>query len=137
MSGSACEAAKWKGTPLLTRRRARYGTHRVLAVGDACGYIEPFTGEGITWALESAMLVADFLPHDLGRWEQQWPMRWRATVTRALAREQRLCQVMRFILHRPPWVRGMMLAASVMPSIGEVVARTLDARRRLSIGGAS
>jgi len=36
----------WKGTPELTRRPRQPGAERLFAVGDAGGYVEPFTGEG-------------------------------------------------------------------------------------------
>ena len=45
------------------RRTRRSGHGRVLAIGDAAGYVEPFTGEGMTWAMKSgiasAQLIAD------------------------------------------------------------------------------
>src|ERR1700690_1055166 len=41
----------WRGTIPLTRQTNRLSTHRVLLLGDAAGYAEPFTGEGIGWAL--------------------------------------------------------------------------------------
>lgn len=50
-------AATFRGTPPLTRQRpvaSRSG--RILRVGDAAGYVEPFTGEGMGWALVSARL---------------------------------------------------------------------------------
>jgi len=51
--------ARWRGTPRLTRRPRLLQTGRVVAVGDARGYIEPFTGEGMGWALAGAQ---DLLP---------------------------------------------------------------------------
>lgn len=46
--------SRWKGTPRLTRRSPKLESGPVTAVGDATGYIEPFTGEGMGWALEGA-----------------------------------------------------------------------------------
>jgi 2-polyprenyl-6-methoxyphenol hydroxylase-like FAD-dependent oxidoreductase len=48
----------WKGTPALTRRARRLAGHRCFVVGDAAGYVEPFTGEGMAWAVMSAAAVA-------------------------------------------------------------------------------
>ncbi|MEK9506896.1 FAD-dependent oxidoreductase [Gemmatimonadota bacterium Y43] len=53
-------ALGWRGTPALTRRAPLPGADRLLLIGDAAGYVEPFTGEGMTWALESARAV---VPH--------------------------------------------------------------------------
>ncbi len=41
-------------TPPLTRQR-RVGHGRLIAVGDAAGYVEPFTGEGMAWAIENGV----------------------------------------------------------------------------------
>ena len=45
-------------TPPLTRKRLP-GSGALLAVGDAAAYIEPFTGEGMAWAIESGIEAAD------------------------------------------------------------------------------
>ncbi|MEC7846877.1 MAG: FAD-dependent oxidoreductase, partial [Gemmatimonadota bacterium] len=45
----------WKGTPPLTRRLSSLGEERLFLVGDAAGYVEPFTGEGMGWALWGAL----------------------------------------------------------------------------------
>ncbi|MFM8413469.1 MAG: NAD(P)/FAD-dependent oxidoreductase, partial [Planctomycetota bacterium] len=50
--------ATFRGTPPLTRAQAvATPTGRILRVGDAAGYVEPFTGEGMGWALASARLL--------------------------------------------------------------------------------
>ena len=48
----------WKGTPALTRASARIADERLFLVGDAAGYVEPFTGEGMAWAVMSAAALA-------------------------------------------------------------------------------
>lgn len=51
-------AASFRGTPPLTRSQpVATASGRILRVGDAVGYVEPFTGEGIGWALASARLL--------------------------------------------------------------------------------
>jgi flavin-dependent dehydrogenase len=52
--GGAFDPLDWLGTLPLTRRTPRPAGHRVLVVGDAAGYVEPFTGEGMAWALATA-----------------------------------------------------------------------------------
>ena len=47
----ALAGAEWRGTPLLTRRESRLAANRLFLLGDAAGYAEPFTGEGMTWAV--------------------------------------------------------------------------------------
>lgn len=57
---------QWKGTPLLHRQRI-VGASRILAIGDAAGYVEPFTGEGMAWALRTAKIAADCIAD--GGWD--------------------------------------------------------------------
>lgn len=62
----ACEAlasATYLATPPLTRSAAAVAgeTGRILRVGDAAGYVEPFTGEGMGWALAGGRLAATAL----------------------------------------------------------------------------
>lgn len=53
-------AATVRGSPALTRRRSvASSSGRIVRVGDAAGYVEPFTGEGMGWALVSARLCAE------------------------------------------------------------------------------
>lgn len=85
----------WVGTPLLTRR-ARAQDGAVYRVGDASAYVEPITGEGMSWALLGATLLAPILDRALatGTHSDIWMreharlMRWRrlrcAAVSRAL-----------------------------------------------------
>jgi len=44
-------------TPMLTRHRVT-GCGALIAVGDAVRYVEPFTGEGMAWAIESGVEAA-------------------------------------------------------------------------------
>ena len=51
-------AATWRGTPPLTRSQpVADATGRILRIGDAAGYVEPFTGVGIGWALASSRIL--------------------------------------------------------------------------------
>ncbi len=63
---SRCDA--WRGTIPLMRQTNRLSSHRVLLLGDAAGYAEPFTGEGIGWALSSAIAVTPVVTSNLERW---------------------------------------------------------------------
>jgi flavin-dependent dehydrogenase len=53
--------ARWMGTPNLTVERSPAAHAGVFLVGDTLGYVEPFTGEGITWALAGARSLAPWL----------------------------------------------------------------------------
>lgn len=73
----------WTGTPVLTRRSPVLGAERVLIVGDAAGYVEPFTGEGIGWALAGALRLAPLAAQPWApRHLQRWQCGYRQTVLR-------------------------------------------------------
>jgi flavin-dependent dehydrogenase len=71
------------GAPALTRRRKRVeSAGRLFVCGDAAGYIEPFTGEGMSWAIEAAERLAPLAASALearyrpGRWTAELRRRW-------------------------------------------------------------
>ena len=69
--------ADWRGTPALTRHRT-FNLPAVYITGDAIRYVEPFTGEGISWALESGILLGNNLKtfiassNATSAWEKLW-----------------------------------------------------------------
>ena len=56
-------SAEFQATPRLTHATevATSPTGRILRAGDAAAYVEPFTGEGIGWALASGRILAETL----------------------------------------------------------------------------
>ncbi len=52
---------QWQTTPALTRVSPQVAVDRLFLVGDALGYIEPFTGEGMAWGFENAEALAPIL----------------------------------------------------------------------------
>lgn len=57
-AGLSLERSGWQGTPALTRKRSAFSAPCLFVIGDAASYAEPFTGEGMAWALLSAVSVA-------------------------------------------------------------------------------
>ncbi len=55
--------ATFRATPPLTHHSSRVagGNERIFRVGDAAGYVEPFTGEGMGWALACGRILAESL----------------------------------------------------------------------------
>ena len=70
------EVAEWRGTPLLTRQTRPLAANRCLIVGDAAEYAEPFTGEGIGWAMGSAVLASTLIQQGLEVWNSEIAERW-------------------------------------------------------------
>lgn len=94
----AMDAVEWKGTTFLTRQRIDFSTPRQFTIGDAAGYWEPFTGEGIAWALESA---AELIPFALQPWSEAIGRRWNAVARDSLRRRQRTARHVAWFLRRP------------------------------------
>ena len=63
------ENAHWQGTAGLTRQTRPLAEERLFLLGDAAGYVEPFTGEGIAWALASGQAVAPLALQAMERWD--------------------------------------------------------------------
>jgi geranylgeranyl reductase family protein len=58
--GISIKGQPQKGHPIpIYNRRAPISTHRTLLVGDAAGLVDPFSGEGIRFAIKSGRLAAE------------------------------------------------------------------------------
>ena len=123
---SAVEETPWKGAR-LTRRPAHLGAERVLVVGDAAGYIEPFTGQGIAWAIESGRRVAPFVDQAvIEGWSPSIIPKWRNTYQRAIVKHQRLCRNLSWGLRSSVLVRCGLNVVRHFPAIAEPFTRSLD-----------
>lgn len=95
-------ATRWRGTPPLTRTHRVPPTPRLFMVGDAATYIEPFTGEGMGWALASAAALQPLIQaHVEG--DLQAVQRWPSVRRRLLGTRQWRCKVLTRGL-RSPWL---------------------------------
>jgi flavin-dependent dehydrogenase len=100
-------AAVWRGTPLLTRQTRPLATHRCLLIGDTAEYAEPFTGEGIGWAMRSAVLASSVVHEGLHDWNEQIGQRWENLYARNFAYRQRRCRVITRYLLRNQFARAL------------------------------
>ncbi|MGD0462051.1 MAG: FAD-dependent monooxygenase [Tepidisphaeraceae bacterium] len=127
------ELLRIRGTGALTRRREHLGGHRVLVVGDACGYVEPFTGEGMAWAAIGARQVVTMLPTPDESWPQDLPTRWRIRHHEIIGRRQRWCRGMQPMMHHPAIAAAGILVGSAMPAIAKWIAATVCKPRQKEI----
>lgn len=111
--------ASWQGTPPLTRFAVSVADDRLFVLGDATGYVEPFTGEGMTWALESATLLTPILLELLeGRLTPAAAANtWSRSLLQTQQRRQTWCRRVAWVL-RTPWRRRTALSvASLIPKL--------------------
>jgi flavin-dependent dehydrogenase len=68
--------ATFRATPPLTHQSPPIAgvARRIFRVGDAAGYVEPFTGEGIGWALAGGRILAASLLADLATAAVAYPL---------------------------------------------------------------
>jgi flavin-dependent dehydrogenase len=117
----AVERARWRGTPQLTRRRIRVAAPGILVVGDAAGYIEPFTGEGMSWAIATGLAAGELAAQDAHAHER-WPARCAALVARPKWR----CRAIALALRSPLLVRAAIAVGARMPQPFERLAARLE-----------
>ena len=91
----------WKGTLALTRAPAVRGAERVFPVGDAAGYVEPFTGEGIAWAIAGARALVPLVAKAARSWDPALLAAWDRAHAQSMAGAQRLCRAVAWTSRRP------------------------------------
>jgi flavin-dependent dehydrogenase len=121
------EDAHWQGTSGLTRQTRPLAEDRLFLLGDAAGYVEPFTGEGIAWALVSAQAVAPLALQAMERWDPAIGRAWSRRYRRLIGRRQLVCRALALVL-RQPWLASIGFEVlSRMPSSAGLLFRRLNA----------
>ncbi len=119
----------WRGTPPLSARPPRLAAQRIFLIGDAAGYVEPFTGEGIRWALESGMGVAELTARAAVDWRQQHIAEWETWYRDQILTEQRMCRWLASGLKRLPlrWLSHQLLRLN--PRLASLIISRLNSER--------
>jgi len=118
--------ADWQRTAALTRRSRPLAGNRYLLLGDAAGYVEPFTGEGMGWALMAALSSTPLALAALANgWDDQLARDWSRSQAALIARRQRLCQTLALVLRRPWSSRVLFDALRRWPSLAEPLLASL------------
>lgn len=91
----------WHGTPPLTGRPNRVAAERLFVIGDASGYVEPFSGEGMATALQSALAVAPLAVEAAHDWRSSLVEEWAAVERRLVVDQQSTCRQLAWMLRRP------------------------------------
>ncbi len=113
------ERLHWRGTAPLTRQARRIADHRLFALGDATGYVEPFTGEGIAWALASAIALAPLALQAARNWQPRLALAWTESHRHIVRRRQLAVRLLAGVLRRPRLTTALvsvLRAARALPS---------------------
>jgi flavin-dependent dehydrogenase len=120
------EQARWQLTPALTRRASVVAGERFLVLGDAAGYVEPFTGEGMAWALTAAAAAAPLVLAGLAGWSPALERRWAQVLQRQVGRRQRLCRGLALVLRQPGATALAFALSQRLPALAEGLVGQLN-----------
>ena len=119
---SGLSRGRWRGTPLLHQTRGQVADERLFVVGDAAGYVEPFTGEGIAWALAGGWAAGDLASRP---WQAGAAALWASQIAQ-LRRRQWTCKAVAALLRRPAASRAVIAALSIAPGLARPVVRGIN-----------
>lgn len=107
---------RWTGTLPLTRTSRMVAARRLFTIGDSASYVEPFTGEGMSWAIQDAVNLSQLLEANWNAceamttvWNRQWKEKLRS--------KQWVCRGLAALLRRPQLASMSLLLARSVPWI--------------------
>jgi len=121
---------RWRGTPPLTFRRRGLAREHLLVLGDAAGYVEPFTGEGMAWALAGALALAPLATAAAQGWDPQLGRRWEQAYQQVVGRRQRLCRLVAATLRRPILTSAVITVLGAAPPLAGPAVAAINAPPR-------
>lgn len=129
------DGIRWQGTPPLTRCTMPVARHRVFLLGDAAGYVEPFTGEGMAWAVSSGLAVVPFVMTALERTGEINAIDvacdgWIREHRRLSQKGQRLCRSVAWILRFPTAIHWAIPVLHRLPALAQLFIRRINGSRK-------
>lgn len=129
-AGVPCPAgltsASIKGTVPLTRMATRLSGHRMFLLGDSTGYIEPFTGEGMAWALTAASAVIPLLKSGVTEWTPSLEAEWTSAFRKIVAKEQTICRLLSSALRQSWILPTLMTTFRMFPRLTQRLVRRIN-----------
>lgn len=107
----------WMGTPALTRRSRSVAGRRLFLIGDAAGYTEPFTGEGMALAMECAALATPLAIAACEQWTDALMAAWRRLHRTRIRQGQWKCRLLTSMLRSPGMTKMALSACRYWPTI--------------------
>jgi flavin-dependent dehydrogenase len=127
-ASASLDGIDWMGTIPLTRRLSRPAARGVFVLGDAAGYVEPFTGEGMAWAFAGAEAVVPFVKRAVGSHGHGLDHDWIRAHARGIGRDQRWCRLVARVLRVPAIVTPLVTLLQRKPGLAGPVLAHMAAR---------
>jgi len=115
--------AAWQTCPTLHRSVSEPSADRLLLLGDAAGYVEPITGEGMAWAVESAIAAAACLANG---WGETTAADYSRSWSRHVGSSRRMARLAAFALDTPRRATLAVNALRRLPMVGRLIVRRLN-----------
>jgi flavin-dependent dehydrogenase len=120
-------SARFHGSPRLRITRRPVNVERVFLVGDAAGYIEPFTGEGMAWALRGGRAAAQCLPDAIAQIDSgREVIGWDRTYHELIETRQRWCALTTNLLRQPALTRLGVRFMGAAPWLASPMIRAIN-----------
>jgi flavin-dependent dehydrogenase len=119
----------WTGTNTLTRSRSAVSGERLFLIGDACGYTEPFTGEGISWALLASTEMATLADVAIEQWKPELVSLWSKRYLDLIGKKQKTSAIVAACLRAGTLRRLCLTALSAVPQIARPLVDSIAARK--------
>jgi flavin-dependent dehydrogenase len=115
----------WKGTPALTRRSLNVAGERFFLVGDAAGYVEPFTGEGMAWGVMSAAALGP-LASRATDWSMKYVEEWELSYRRIVDSRRFVCRTISKLLRSPRLTGITLRLMQTLPILPSFIIRGIN-----------
>ncbi len=107
----------WQGTAPLSRKRIKLAGPRFFILGDASGYVEPFTGEGIYWSLLQARKLVSLLQTTNFIWDEKLQARWQKLYSEVMSHRKKICRMITLTLRHPCLCRMLISLLNNFPGL--------------------
>jgi flavin-dependent dehydrogenase len=122
----ALRESRWQGTPPLTRTHKPPPNGRLFLVGDAAEYVEPFTGEGMAWALAAGAGVVEHVVEALNGAGIAAQDAWLRQSQTMLGRRKRRCRRIARLLRHPRLTSLSVRLLKICPLLARPYLRTIN-----------
>tara|TARA_Y100000589_G_scaffold312144_1_gene332202 strand:- start:626 stop:1747 length:1122 start_codon:yes stop_codon:yes gene_type:complete len=122
LNSGALDTIDWHGVSKLSRFRKQASCGRILVIGDAMRYIEPFTGEGMSWGIHCARHIVPFIRDIIS--QRTFDDDWGQRCTKLLRRRHLTCRLVGAAIRRPVLLKPLLRLGSSKP-FGQWLSRKL------------